>query len=193
MIFGPEFYDDSEDEDIEPPSVPDKNVERLLKSISSMRLPNLRKLLVGPSHHSESSDNVMLYSSRLCWLLSSGDSKFKTLDIRNLYARDEAELVAIAKAFSSCTSMKKLSIDQLVLGQSVKSADVLMRALADLPKLETICIVFEAQSFWGDGNREARLGCYVEQSLSILQPRIDGIAVKQVLRFHNHQCPQLSN
>ena len=193
MINGPEFYDDSEDEDSEPPSVPDGNVERLLTSISNMQLPNLRDLWVDPSHHSER-DNIILHSSRLCWLLSSGKSQFKNLRISNLYVKNDVQLADIAKAFISCTSMKKLSIDQLVLGgQPVETVDVLMKVLAELPNLKTISIVFETHSFWGEDKREDRLNRYVDQSLSILRPRFEDIAVKQVRRFYRHQCPQLSN
>lgn len=191
MINGPEFYDDSEDEDSEPPSVPEKNVERLLRSISSIQMPNLRELQMNPSFHSESRDNIILYPSRLHWMLS-GENTFKTLSIDNLYVGDQSDLVALAKTFSSCAMMKKLTIDQLVLGRSVDSVGALMEALSDLPNLENIRLVFETHAFGGDA-REARLRHYVRESLSVLQPTIEGIDVKQVRRFYGNYCPELKN
>ncbi|EJK46526.1 hypothetical protein THAOC_34802 [Thalassiosira oceanica] len=191
MINGPEFYDDSEDEDSEPPSVPESNVERILRSISSIPMPNLRELQMNPSFFSDSRDNIILYPSRLHWVLS-GENTFKTLSIDNLYVRDQSELVALAKTFSSCTMMKELTIDQLLLCHSVKSVGVLMEALSDLPNLEKIWLVFETHAFMGD-TREAKLRHYVRESLSALQPTIEGIHVKQVRRFYGNDCPELKN
>ena len=191
MINGPEFHDYSDDEDSEPPSVPASNVERLLRSIAGISMPNLREVQMNPSWHSECRDNIILCPSRLHWMLS-GANTFKKLSIDNLYVRDQSEVVALAETFSSCTMMKELKIDQLLLCHSVKSVGVLMSALSDLPKLEKIWLVFETLAFMGE-NREAKLRNYVQESLPILQTTIEGIGVKQVRRFYGNHCPELKN
>ena len=191
MILGPDFYDDSEDEDSEPPCVPDRNVEKLLKSISSMDMPNLRHLTIDNSFHSDCRDNILLFPPYLIWLLSGG-IKFKSLSVANLFVLRQSDLEEIANAFSSCTSMQELTID-FVFARGVETVEPLMRVLAGLPRLKTIRIIFEAQESFGGGSREDHLGHYIEQALPILQFAMDGVTVKQVKRFYNHMCPELSN
>ncbi|EJK70181.1 hypothetical protein THAOC_08482 [Thalassiosira oceanica] len=190
MINGPEFHDFSDDEDSEPPSVPECNVERILRSISSIPMPNLRELQMNPSFFSESRDNIILHPSRLHWVLS-GENTFKTLSIDNLYVRDQSELVALAKTFSSCTMMKELKIDQLLLCHSVKSVGVLMEALSNL---QTWRKSGSSSRLMHSLGIPGKLNCdtmYVQESLSALQPTIEGIHVKQVRRFYGNDCGTL--
>lgn len=170
-------FDDDDSYYEDPECVEDSRVEEIFKAIST--LPALREIVIDPNYYSEHKEESLL-SSRVCWLLSKS-SKLEALKVQNLEVNTQSEVDKLALAFSTCMSIKTLCIDLLYIGyRDVKTVVPLMQALAQLPNLTQLRLVFDAFC-----NREAT-SRYAQESLPILQnaSSLQGVTLKPDQRRH---------
>jgi len=131
-----------EEDEFEARCVPEEHTKQVLHTIS--KLPRLREIIYSPGWNSQ--DGGDLEPSRLCWLLSS-ESKFRTLCLSNLHVWNDSDVISLAAAFASCTSIESLCIMPIFVGtpyEPVSTIAPLIQAIGGLPKLKRLRLGFES-------------------------------------------------